>query len=123
MVGLTVVAIGTSMPEIATCVASALKKHSGIGLGNILGADILNICWVAGLSSIANPLHAERQVIFIMYPAVLVIVGAMLMMLRRDYSLKRWNGAVLLLLYVSYMVVLLLVAPAGHAAVDAAPLP
>lgn len=123
VVGLTVVAIGTSMPEIATCVASAIKKHSGIGLGNILGADILNICWVAGLSSIANPLHAERQVIFIMYPAVVIIVGAMLMMLRRDYSLKRWNGAVLLLLFIGYMLVLFLVAPPGQAVTTPAPLP
>lgn len=123
VIGLTVVAIGTSMPEIATCVAAAIKKHSGIGLGNILGADILNICWVAGLSSLANPLHAERQVIYVMYPAVVIVVGTMLLMLRRNYSLKRWNGAVLLTLYVCYMAILFVVAPSGHAAVAPAPHP
>ncbi len=111
VIGLTVVAIGTSMPEVATCVASAVKKQGGIGIGNILGADILNICWVAGLSSIANPLVAERRVVLIMFPAVLVIVAVMLAMLRCGYRLSRLNGAILLVLYVLYVCTLLYFAP------------
>lgn len=113
VVGLTIVAIGTSMPEIATCIASALKKQSGIGVGNILGADILNLCWVAGMSAIANPLRAEMRVILIMFPAVAVIVGLMLIMLRWDYRLSRWNGAVLLALYVVYVTILIALSPRG----------
>ena len=54
VMGLTVVAVGTSIPEIVTAVTAARKGHAGIALGNILGADILNICWVAGLSAIAS---------------------------------------------------------------------
>ncbi|MBP8130650.1 MAG: sodium:calcium antiporter [Candidatus Hydrogenedentes bacterium] len=111
VVGLTIVAVGTSMPEIATCLASALKKQSGIGVGNILGADILNLCWVAGMSAIANPLRAEMRVILVMFPAVAVIVGMMLIMLRWDYRLSRWNGAVLLALYIVYIAVLLAFSP------------
>ncbi len=108
VIGLTVTAIGTSMPEIATCVASALKRESAIGVGNIIGADILNICWVAGASALANPLTAELSVVFYMFPCALIIVGAMLIMMRSGGGLTRWNGAVLLVLYCCYALGLLL---------------
>lgn len=109
VMGLTITAIGTSTPEIATCVASALKRQSGIGVGNIIGADILNICWVAGLSAVAHPLTAEKADIYFMFPAVLIIVGAMLLMLRMNYNLTRWNGVVLLGLAATFYATQLLI--------------
>ena len=115
--GLTITAIGTSTPEIATCVVSALKRQSGIGVGNIIGADILNICWVAGLSAVAHPLSAEAQTIYFMFPAVLVIVLTMLAMLRYRYCLTRLNGAVLLSLYVVYALFIVFYVTPGSAAV------
>ncbi|MCK5862561.1 MAG: calcium/sodium antiporter [Candidatus Hydrogenedentes bacterium] len=102
VIGLTITAAGTSMPEIATCVAAAMKRESDIGIGNIIGADILNVCWVAGASAIANPLTAEKSVLFFMFPSAIIIVGAMILMLRRGHSLNRWNGAVLVTLYCLY---------------------
>jgi cation:H+ antiporter len=117
VIGLTVVAIGTSVPEIATMTASALKGHSSVGVGNIIGANILNICWVAGLSATANPLSSPRSVLLIMFPAMLIVVLTMLGLLRMDYKLVRWNGVVLLALYAIYLVLLLTVAPASVAEV------
>ncbi len=115
VIGLTVVAIGTSVPEIATCVASVLKKQTQIGVGNIIGADILNICWVAGASAVANPLVADISIIWFMFPVALTLVGAMVVMLRCGYQLSRWNGAVLLALYAGYVVLLFtVVAPTGR---------
>lgn len=115
VIGLTVVAIGTSVPEIATCVASVLKKQTQIGVGNIIGADILNICWVAGASAVANPLVADIGIIWFMFPVALTLVGAMVLMLRCGYQLSRWNGAVLLTLYAGYVVLLFtVVVPAGR---------
>ena len=116
VIGLTVTAAGTSMPEIATCVAAALKKESAIGVGNIIGADILNVCWVAGASAIANPLVGEHSVLFFMFPSALIIVAAMILMLRQGYSLNRWNGAVLVSLYCIYALILFLFVspPAFH---------
>ncbi|NLF56943.1 MAG: hypothetical protein GX580_04835, partial [Candidatus Hydrogenedens sp.] len=115
VIGLTVVAIGTSVPEIATCVASVLKKQTQIGVGNIIGADILNICWVAGASAVANPLVADINIIWFMFPVALTLVGAMVVMLRCGYQLSRWNGAVLLALYAGYVVLLFtVVAPTGR---------
>lgn len=104
VLGLTVVAVGTSIPEVATVVASALKKQSSVGVGNVIGADILNICWVAGLSATANPLHVQRGTLFVMFPAALIIVLSMLAMIRYRYRLVRWNGAVLLMLYVCFVI-------------------
>lgn len=106
VIGLTVTALGTSMPEIATCVAAALKRESAIGVGNIIGADILNICWVAGLSAVVNPLTAELHVLLFMFPAALLIVSTMVILLRQGYNLRRWNGAVLVALYIVYAVIL-----------------
>jgi len=105
IIGLFVVALGTSVPEIATCVTSALKGKSGIGIGNIIGADILNICWVAGLSATANPLSAPKETMYVMFPGVFVIVIAMLGMLWHRYSLNRVHGVILLLLYVVYAII------------------
>jgi cation:H+ antiporter len=109
IIGLTITAMGTSTPEVATCVIAARRGQGGIGIGNIIGADILNICWVAGISSLANPLTAEKNVIFFMFPAVLVIVVAMLSMLRYRHNLTRLNGVVLLSLFTVYMLILLLI--------------
>jgi cation:H+ antiporter len=106
VIGLTVVAIGTSVPEIATAVASALKGHSAVGVGNIIGADILNICWVAGASSLFNPLGASRKEVYLMFPCMFAIVGAMLLMLLLNrYRLGRKSGLVLVLMYVAYGVI------------------
>ncbi len=116
IMGLTITAVGTSTPEIATCVMSARKGKSGIGIGNIIGADILNICWVAGLSSMANPLTASQRDIYFMFPAALVIVAAMLAMLRYKYQLTRLNGRVLLVLAAIYIVLCVFVLP-GEGAV------
>ena len=103
VIALTLVALGTSIPEVATCIAAARKGHGTIALGNILGADIMNICWVAGASAIANDLVLSKKQILFMFPSMFVIVGAMLIMLRMGYRLTRKKGIILLALYVVYL--------------------
>ena len=103
IIALTLVAHGTSIPEVATCIVAARKRQGAIAVGNIIGADIMNICWVAGASSIVNDLALGRQEILFMFPSMFVIVGAMLLLLRYGYSLTRLKGAVLLGLYLIYM--------------------
>ena len=103
VIGLTVIAIGTSLPEIATAVTAARKGHGGIVVGNILGADILNICWIAGASAMVNPLVVEPRVIHFSFPAMLIIVGAMLVMMRTRHCLTKGEGVFLLALYGVYM--------------------
>lgn len=103
VIALTLVALGTSIPEVATCIAAARKKQGAIAVGNILGADIMNICWVAGASSVANDLVLSKKQIFFMFPSMFVIVGAMLIMLRLGYRLTRKKGLILLGLYGVYL--------------------
>ncbi len=112
VVALGLIALGTSIPEIATCVASALKKQGSVAVGNILGADILNICWIAGASATVNDLKVEEEVIHFMFPAMLVVVLTMLGLMRIGYRFDRWKGVVLLGLCVVYVLLLVLKSPA-----------
>ena len=104
VIALTMIALGTSIPEVATCIAAVRKNAGAIGVGNIIGADIMNICWVAGASAIANDLTITAKEVYFMFPAMFVIVGSMLIMLRLGYKLTRTNGIVLLGLYAAYLV-------------------
>ena len=76
VIGLTLVALGTSVPEIATCVSAARRGHGEIAIGNVIGANILNICWVAGGSAIVNTLTITRQEVSFMLISVASMVIA-----------------------------------------------
>jgi cation:H+ antiporter len=104
MIGLTVIAIGTSLPEIATGVTAGRRGHGEIVVGNILGADILNVCWIAGASAVVNPLVVGAREIHFMMPAMLVVVCTMLLMMRTRHELTRKEGIVLTSMYVLYIV-------------------
>lgn len=106
IIGLVVIAFGTSVPEIATCIAAARRRQGGLAVGNILGADILNICWIAGASATVNDLIVARADIHFMFPSMIVIVGVMLALLRLNYRFEKWKGGVLLLLCVLYLIAL-----------------
>ena len=103
VIGLVVVALGTSIPEIATCIAAARKGQGALAVGNILGADILNICWIAGASAVANPLRVAPDIINFMFPAMIGVVLVMLGLMRHGHRLQRWKGVVLLALCGVYL--------------------
>ena len=111
VIAMTIVAFGTSLPEIATCITAARKGQGAIAVGNILGADIMNICWVAGASAIAHDLVVTKHDIAFMFPAMFIIVGAMLIMLWKGYCLTRAKGILLVSLYVLYLACLFLLFP------------
>jgi cation:H+ antiporter len=113
IVALVLVAFGTSVPEVATCVTAALKGEGALAVGNILGADIMNICWVAGASAIANDLVMGRKEIGFMFPWMFVIVGTMLALLRWKHSWSRRKGLAMLALYIAYVVSMLVCFPPG----------
>ncbi len=104
IVALTLVALGTSVPEVATSVAAAIKGEGALSVGNILGANIMNVCWVAGISAVANPLVISRQEIILMFPALLVMVLATVIVLYTRDTLSRLEGAFLLSGYGVYVV-------------------
>jgi cation:H+ antiporter len=103
IIGLTVIAIGTSLPEIGTCIAAARKGQGEIAAGNIIGADILNILWIVGVSAMVNPMHVSTKIVNFMFPWMFLIVGTMLVSMRINYRIGKPKGIILLSLYAIYL--------------------
>ena len=104
VIGLTIVALGTSLPELATSVIAASKKNCDIALGNVIGSNIFNVFFVLGTSAVVNPLPAYQG---IELDAWIAALGSMLVWLfvktNREREIKRWGGAILLLIYIGYL--------------------
>ena len=104
IIGLTVVALGTSLPELATSVIAAAKKNCDIALGNVIGSNIFNVFFILGTSATVHPLPAYDGIIL---DAWTVAVGSILVWLfvktNKQRQIKRWGGAILLLIYAGYL--------------------
>ena len=102
IVGLTVVALGTSVPEALVSVQAAIGHQGGIALGNVIGSNILNIALVLGLSAFFNPLKVDSHLVKADVP---LLVGStfMLVVLLEDFHISRMEGSFLLLCIVGYV--------------------
>jgi cation:H+ antiporter len=102
VIAATLIAFGTSLPELVTAVAAVRRGQGGLALGNIIGADILNVLFVSGVAAAVTPagLYAEPRFFYLLFPAMLgvLIVFRLAVACCRDY-LSRWAGAVLLTIY------------------------
>lgn len=106
IIGLTIVAMGTSLPELATSVVSASKGNSGIAIGNVLGSNVFNILFILGVTGVIYPL--DIQGITTLDLSVMVI--AMILLWLFSYTklrIERWEGVVLVLVFAAYMFVLI----------------
>jgi cation:H+ antiporter len=103
IIGLLVLAIGTSLPEISTCITAAMKGEGEIAVGNIIGADILNVLWIIGVSAIVNPITVELKVMNFSFPYMILIVLVMLVSMRIGCRLGKAKGLILLILYALYV--------------------
>jgi cation:H+ antiporter len=104
IIGLTIVAIGTSLPELMTSVVAALKKNSDIAIGNVIGSNIFNIFFILGVSSMINPVQfnpAFNTDMYLLAGGTLVLFIAMFTGRRK--KLDRWEGAVLVGIYLLYI--------------------
>lgn len=108
LIGLTVVAVGTSLPELATSAVAAYKKNTDIAVGNIVGSNIFNIFWILGMSAVIKPLPFKSDLNFDLLIAVLssVLLFAW-MFLGKKHTLERWQGAVFILFYIIYTTVII----------------
>lgn len=107
LVGLTIVAIGTSLPEIMTSVTAALKGKGDMAIGNVVGSNIFNIFFVTGTASTVAPIAAESKLFFDGW----VMVGLTVLLLifsRTHFKIGRREGAVLLLAYIAYLVYIII---------------
>ena len=104
IIGLTVVSLGTSLPELATSCVAAYKKNPDLAIGNIIGSNIFNILMVIGLSSTILPLPVYGGVAF---DGILDIIAAILVLVfvltNKNREIKRWHGITFLLIYGGYL--------------------
>lgn len=108
IIGLTIVAAGTSLPELVTSVVAAMKKNSDIAIGNVIGSNIFNILLILSISSFINPIAYNSNFnidIYILIGGTIFLLMAMLTGRRK--KLDRWEAAILFSFYVSYTVYLL----------------
>lgn len=104
VIGLTIVALGTSLPELATSVIAAAKKNSDIAIGNVFGSNIFNVFFVLGMSAVVRPLPAYNGIETDAFMAALgSIIVWFALRTNRTRILKRWGGAVLLIVYAGYL--------------------
>lgn len=102
IIGLTIIAFGTSLPELVTCIVAAIKKRSDLAVGNIIGSNIVNILFVLGVTGLIKPIPFEPA--FLIDGAIGVIAVVMLWLFAyRCYKLTRASGVVLLLSYFVYL--------------------
>jgi cation:H+ antiporter len=104
LIGLTVVAVGTSLPELATSAVAAYKGNADIAIGNVVGSNIFNIFFILGLTAAIHPVPCESGLNF----EVLVLVVASLLLFismftGRRRSVDRWEGVVFVLLYIAFV--------------------
>jgi cation:H+ antiporter len=108
LIGLTVVAIGTSLPELATSAIAAYKKQPDIAIGNVVGSNIFNIFWILGFSSIIKPLpfspSSDIDIIMTIFTSLLLFI---IMFIGKKHVIQKWQGVLMILLYIIYLILLI----------------
>ena len=102
VVGLTLVALGTSMPEFVVSFFAAIENVDGVSVGNIVGSNLANILLVLGLASIIRPIGVKKRVFLLELPVLLLITGIFVIFCR-DGILESFEGAIMLVVFVTYM--------------------
>ena len=102
LVGLTIVAVGTSLPELVTSVVASIKKENDIAIGNVIGSNIFNVLLILGTTSTIKPLALTSESLFDL--VVLFVSGLLVFLISRfSKNMKKWQGILFVLLYVAYL--------------------
>ncbi len=103
IIGLTVVAVGTSLPELATSALAAFKKETDIAIGNVVGSNIFNILWILGASAVINPIpfnnDSNFDVLVVLFTTILLFAY---LFVGKKHALERWQGYSFVILYILY---------------------
>lgn len=114
VIGLTVVAVGTSLPELITAVSSARRQVSDLSVGNILGANIANLSFIIGVAAVLTPVHMNRVTQLFDFPALLALMGLLAWTLLTQHRLTPREGVILLISYALYIGVVIVLAVVAH---------
>ncbi len=103
MIGLTLVAVGTSIPEIATSVAAALRGHHDIAIANAIGSNVFNILCVLGFTSMIQPLAVSHEALLFDFPVMISAAIICWPIFLQGRKVERYEGALLLIFYLGYL--------------------
>ena len=107
VIGLTVVAVGTSLPELATSLVAAARSEADIAVGNVIGSNIFNVAAVLGATALFEPIPIPEAILTRELPAVLFMSLMLVPVLRSGWRIRRWEGGLLLALYLGFGMYLL----------------
>ncbi len=113
VVGLTIVAMGTSAPEAAVSITAALKNNSGIAIGNVVGSNILNILIILGISAVIVAITIQKSTLKIEIPYMIFVTVLLILMGMTGESVSRLEGVILWVLFITYLVYLFILARKG----------
>jgi cation:H+ antiporter len=106
-IGLTIVAVGTSLPELFTSAVAAYRREVDIAVGNVIGSNIFNLFWILGLSAIIKPLPFQvtgnMDILMIIFSSILIII---VLPFGKSSRIERWHGILFVLCYVVYVIYL-----------------
>ena len=112
MIGLTIVAVGTSLPEIATVVVATYRGHPEVAIGNVLGSNVFNVFAVMGASALAGPILIDSMLMSFDFWVMLVSSFVLLVYVLRRQPIGRKTGAIFTIAYVAYLLAVVLRMPA-----------
>ena len=118
IIGLTVVAFGTSAPEAAISITAGIKGSSAIAVGNVLGSNVINVLLILGIASIITPLALQKTTLYAEIPYVLLLSVIFLFLGKRGWEIGRIDGIILLGLMVLFLVYLVVITKKGLAQSD-----
>ncbi|MEZ6132498.1 MAG: calcium/sodium antiporter [Planctomycetaceae bacterium] len=104
VLGLTLFAVGTSLPELTISLIAVLKGHEALGIGNIVGSNVLNICWVLGTCAVIRPLPIELQTVVVDLPVTLLLTVMMVVLPWKSERISTAAGWALLTVYLLHLV-------------------
>jgi cation:H+ antiporter len=110
IIGLTIVAVGTSMPELVTSVMAALRKHADVAYGNIVGSNIFNVLFILGATAVIQPIDMPKQIAQFDIWVMLATTALLVWFARSGMKLQRWEGGVFLACYAGYTAYLISIA-------------
>lgn len=102
-IGISVVAFGTSLPELATSVLAAKKGESDIAIGNVIGSNMFNICMVMGFVGLISPIHVEAGLNRFEFPFMVILSVILLIFLNLSSSLNRRHGVFFIVVFIAYI--------------------
>ncbi len=118
VVGLTIVAMGTSAPEAAVSITASLKNNAGIAVGNVVGSNILNILIILGITAVITSVAIQKSTLMIEIPYMIFVTVVLIIMGMTGESISRVEGIIFWVLFIIYLVYLFVLARKGKAEED-----